>query len=107
MRLLRGRFILLEMDVTFLLWGKSLETVGALLIAYVAVRAAFLELLVGRHLRFGNASSDDIESFRKKLSDVLEHRRHLFTVYEATIVGVGTVLVFLGCLLYLIGIFHE
>jgi hypothetical protein len=91
-----------------LLSGKILETIGAFFIAYVGVRAAVLEVLVGRHLRAADEVSDgDVKKLGDSLKEILEHRRRQFGFYEAILVGAGTLFVFFGCGLYLVGLLME
>jgi hypothetical protein len=103
----RGRFFLGAL-MHYLLWGKILETVGALLLAYVGVWIAVHEVLVGRFLRDGlDAPSGDTEKFRERLREIFEFRRRQFGFREALCVAFGTVLIFVGCALYLYGLWTN
>ena len=50
---------------------------------------------------------DETEKLRKGLRQVLERRHRQFGFYEALLVGSGTMLVALGCVLYLVGVLIE
>jgi hypothetical protein len=104
--------------MNYLVGGKVLETIGALFIAYVAVRACALEMKSGYHLKRQSADLemqrrqddggvDETEKLRKGLRQVLEQRHRQFGFYEALLVGSGTMLVALGCVLYLVGVLIE
>jgi len=91
--------------LSYTLLGKILETIGATLLAYVAVKAACVEWTVGRHLRSdGMSKNEDLESIRIALSEIAERRRRQFGPTEALLVGIGTTLVAIGCLVYLLGL---
>ena len=93
--------------MSYLVWGKLLETIGAFLLAYVGVRAGVIEVLIGRHLRRSEARSADLEALRADLEDVLDRRQSQFGFYEALAVAAGTLLIALGCVLYLVGLLIE
>jgi hypothetical protein len=104
--------------MNYLVGGKLLETIGALFISYVAVRACALEMKSGYHLkrqsadletrrRQGDGAVDETEKLREGLRHVLEQRHRQFGFYEALMVGSGTMLVALGCVLYLVGVLIE
>jgi hypothetical protein len=94
--------------MNYLVYGKILETVGAVLLAYVGIRAGVLEVLIGQHLhpRKG-AGGADLEKLRAGLEDVLDRRRRQFGLYEAIAVGAGTLLIAVGCGVYLAGLLME
>ena len=56
-----------KIDMSYLISGKTLETVGAFLVAYVGVRAACLEIFIGRRLRNDAANNTDLEVLRQGL----------------------------------------
>src|SRR3982074_79112 len=100
--------------MTYLVWGKILETIGALFVAYVGIRACVIEVSIGRHLHrhvpvHRNVPADitDLERLRTVLSAVLERRERQFGLVEAILVGAGTLLIASGCVLYLIGLLRE
>jgi hypothetical protein len=102
--------------MNYLVGGKLLETIGALFIAYVAVRACALEMKSGYHSKRQSAEThrrqddsavDETENLRKGLRQVLDQRHRQFGFYEALLVGSGTMLVALGCVLYLVGVLIE
>jgi hypothetical protein len=82
--------------------GKLLETIGAVGLAYVGVRAAYLEISVGRHLHLGTGA-EALDELRDGLEKARQFRQHQFGPKEVAIVGAGTALVALGCGLYLYG----
>jgi hypothetical protein len=101
-----------------LILGKLLETIGSGLIALVAVQAFILEAFVGRHLvpkqidRQEEAGTDDVQ--RMGIKTVGEHleavyslRRRQFGFREALAVAIGTLLIAVGCGLYLAGLWDE
>ena len=90
--------------MNYLVGGKLLETIGALFIAYVAVRACALEMKSGYQ---DDGAVDETENLRKGLRQVLDQRHRQFGFYEALLVGSGTMLVALGCVLYLVGVLIE
>lgn len=95
--------------MTYLVYGKVLETFGAILVAYVVVRAAKIELSIGQLIKphDGTIESNDLERLRKDLKTVLDRRNEQFGFYEAILSGIGTLLIAIGCALYLIGILRE
>jgi hypothetical protein len=95
--------------MNFPVYGKILETIGAILLAYVAVRAGVLEVLVGRHLRrtAEEEGGTDLERLRAGLKALLERRKAQFGLYEAIAVSAGTLLIAVGCALYLVGLLKE
>lgn len=85
-----------------LIFGKALETAGALFLAYVGVRAAAIELFIVGPIRSGKAGHGGVfHDVAKRLEAVAEARRREFGPYEACIVALGTLCVALGCLWYL------
>jgi hypothetical protein len=82
-----------------------------------AVRACALEMKSGYHLkrqpadletqRQDDGAVDETEKLRKGVRQVLERRHRQFGFYEALLVGSGTMLVALGCVLYLVGVLIE
>lgn len=102
-------------------WGKILETIGAILVAYVAVRAGLYEIRIGRHFisrkRPGRpaqpagtaqtAGTDDLDVLVERLRQAYEHRRRQFGLIEAIAIGLGTLLIAVGCGLYLYGLLSE
>jgi hypothetical protein len=54
-----------------------------------------------------DGAPDETETLRKGLRQVLERRHRQFGFYEALLVGSGTMLVALGCVLYLVGVLIE
>jgi hypothetical protein len=95
--------------MAFIVYGKLLETVGAILLAYVGVRAAVLEVLIGRHLHqpTEQESGTDLENLRAGLRTLIGRRKAQFGFYEAIAVAVGTVLIAIGCGLYLYGLIAD
>ena len=93
--------------MTYLLWGKILETIGAALLAWVAIRAWVIEISIGRHLNQDASGGTDLESLRKGLKTVLERRKQQFGICEASLVALGTVSIAFGCGLYLVGLLIE
>jgi hypothetical protein len=55
----------------------------------------------------GDGAVDETEKLREGLRQVLEQRHRQFGFYEALMVGSGTMLVALGCVLYLFGVLIE
>jgi hypothetical protein len=84
--------------------GKILETVGAIFLAYVALRAARLEILIAHPLDQKGAANPDLDKLKEGLKTVLELRKKQFGFYEAILVGTGASLIALGCGLYLLGL---
>ena len=82
-----------------LLWGKGLETIGALLLAYVAVRAAWIEIFIVQPLR-GATKGGTISPLTERLEKIFEAKRREFGLYESIFVSIGTLLIFSGCLIY-------
>jgi hypothetical protein len=94
--------------MNYVVYGKMLETAGAFLLAYVGVRAGVLEILIGQHLqRRKETGSPDLEALRAGLEDVLDRRKRQFGFYEAIAVGAGTLLIAIGCALYLVGLLTQ
>jgi hypothetical protein len=93
--------------MTYLVWGKTLETVGAIFLAYVGIRACVIEILVGQHLHGEVPPGTDLEKLRVGLRTVLERRKAQFGFYEAIAVAVGTLMIAIGCGLYLAGLLME
>ena len=84
--------------------GKILETVGAIFLAYVALRAAWIELLIAHPLDQKGTNNPDLTKLNKGLNTVLELRKKQFGFYEAIWVGTGASLIAIGCGLYLLGL---
>jgi hypothetical protein len=105
--------------MTYLVSGKILETIGAVFVAYVAIRACVLEMIIGRHLRRRSMDIEmlrrkaegiidrDVERLRDGLERILEQRHRQFGFYQALLVGSGTMFVAIGCALYLVGVVVE
>jgi hypothetical protein len=94
--------------MNYLVYGKILETAGAFLLAYVGIRAGVLEVLIGQHLHHRKETgSVDLEELRAGLEDVLDRRKKQFGFYEAIAVSTGTLLIAIGCGLYLAGLVME
>jgi hypothetical protein len=104
--------------MNYLVGGKLLETIGAMFIAYVAVRACALEMKSGylpkrpsadleTQRRKEDGAVNETEKLQKDLRQVLERWHRQFGFYEALLVGSGTMLVALGCVLYLVGVLIE
>jgi hypothetical protein len=101
-----------------LIIGKSVETFGAAFLCYVGGRVAYLEWFVGSRLQdadeFSAFESEGAEGqdaglkiIKADLRKMVEHRRKQFGPKEAFCVGLGGVLIFLGCLIYLLGLILE
>lgn len=91
-----------------LVWGKILETVGAGLLAWVAIRACYIEISITRHLHREPANlNPGLDRLRAGLDAVLERRRRQFGVTEAILVSLGASLIAIGCALYLVGLTTE
>jgi hypothetical protein len=104
-----------EAAIGWLIWGKVLEIGGALLLAYVGLNAARVEISIGRHLhrdrnsseRPGPASGTDLEHVKAGMRELMELRKEQFGFYEAIAVATGTTLIAVGCLIYLVGLLIE
>lgn len=90
-----------------LIWGKVLETIGSILVAYVGVRAFIYEIMIGRHYTIEPTGTDDLEKVGTRLSHLYDIRRRQFGSIEATAVFFGTLLIAAGCGLYLAGLLSE
>jgi ribosomal protein S12 methylthiotransferase accessory factor YcaO len=51
------------------------ETIGSVLVAYVGVRAAILELLIGRYFAPRNRSSSDVDKVGNRLEHLYDRRK--------------------------------
>jgi hypothetical protein len=97
-----------------ILIGKFLETLGTLLLAWVGVRAMYIAVWIEGPVRSDppdeeliDIESQDVSDVQKLLKEIQrrnEIRHKLFGYYEAIYVGIGTILVAIGCVIYLIGI---
>jgi hypothetical protein len=58
-----------------LFWGKLFETIGSVLVAYVGVRAAILELLIGRYFAPRNRSGSDVDKVGNRLEHLYDRRK--------------------------------
>lgn len=94
------------LDAAASMWlGKLLETFGSALLCYLGVRATLLEIFIGRHLRKKAMSdSSDLSKLGERLRDLQKHRDKVFGPTEIYIVAAGTLLIAIGCLLYLHGL---
>ena len=99
-----------------LVLGKILETVGSILVALVGLQALILEIFVGRRLMprriefqrgAGMQHTDDVDRVGERLEQIYNFRRRQFGLREALAVGIGTLLIALGCALYLAGLLNE
>ena len=93
-----------------LLIGKTLEFVGAVLLAVTVIRAAYLQLKIGRHLRTTASRPEvdnSLEALQDQLRELLEQRKLQFGTGAAIMTAVGGVLFVLGSALYLIGLFQP
>lgn len=83
--------------------GKLLETVGAVGLAYVGIRAAIMEIFVGRHAYpdSPNDGSPPLTDLQARLAIAHEFRRRQFGFWETIIVGAGTAMIAIGCAIYL------
>jgi hypothetical protein len=99
----------------FILIGKILETIGALLIAWVGARAMYIEVRIAAPVRRepkGDSALDvppksDLEIVEERLDKINDIRNRLFGYWEAIYAGIGTVLIFFGCAFYLFGLLSE
>ena len=88
--------------------GKALETLGAFLLAYVGIRAAIIEIFIVHRLRNKNHNiKSQTDIIARNLEEIDVARRKEFGPYEAGIVAVGSVLVAVGCAIYLVAIASE
>jgi hypothetical protein len=96
--------------------GKFLETIGAIFLAYVAIRAGWMEFRIGRHLHVQKEASDNaiikdrstpLEQLQKRLDDARQFRQKQFGFKEVLIVGSGACLIAVGCGLYLYGMLKD
>jgi hypothetical protein len=94
--------------MTYLVSGKILETIGAVFVAYVAIRAAdnWTPSAAARWKAEGIIDRD-VERLRDGLERILEQRHRQFGFYQALLVGSGTMFVAIGCALYLVGVVVE
>jgi hypothetical protein len=94
--------------MTYLFWGKVLETLGAFFLAYVGAWIAVHQILTGHELEaYRDIRDGDLKKLGTALNAIFKFRRRQFGFFEAICVGIGTALVFLGCLVYLIGLWME
>ena len=91
--------------------GKILETIGAGLILWVAAHAFYIEVMIEGPVRLDEAETDrepsDLDRIRQSLEKINEKRRRQFGFWEALFVLAGSAAIFVGCALYLIGLFQE
>jgi hypothetical protein len=90
-----------------LFWGKFLETVGAVLLAYVAYRVARYQMYVLGPVQQDEGGGGDVNRVGSGLSKIFSKRRERFGTKEAIAILLGTSLVALGCLIYLVGVGSE
>lgn len=83
--------------------GKLLETIGAFLIAYVGLRAAYIELFIVAPIRRGTGLGN-VAGLAGRLDELTEARRREFGPYEAMMVAFGTVCVAVGCAWYVVAL---
>src|SRR5262245_11605387 len=99
--------VVLEMPMSHFLevLGKILETIGAIFLAYVALRAMMLEILIATPLgEEEGAANPDLDKLKEGLKKVLKRRKKQFGFYEAILVGAGASLIAIGCVSYLAGL---
>jgi hypothetical protein len=90
-----------------LFWGKLLETIGAVLLAYVAYRVARYQMFVLGPVQQDEGGGSDLNRVGTGLSRIFGKQREKFGTKEALAVLLGTSLVALGCLIYLVGVGSE
>jgi hypothetical protein len=90
-----------------LILGKGLETLGAVILAWIAFRAARMEIKVGRHLNDDSQLSDELKDIQKRLQEARKFRQQQFGLRELLFVGAGTTLIAVGCALYLWALVGE
>lgn len=90
----------------YMVVGKVLEFVGAVLMAGTVLRAAHLQLTIGRHLETTSSQPphDTLDTLRAQLVALLEQRKLQFGSAAALITALGAALFVVGSGLYLMGL---
>jgi hypothetical protein len=93
------------MRTLMMVWGKILETVGAFLLAWVALRAFLLAALID--LPGTEPRNPALQRVMSRLEKTVARRKEQFGFIEAFLVSVGASLIAIGCSLYLAGLLKE
>lgn len=93
--------------MSYLIVGKFIETLGALLVGWVGMRACYIAVFIEGPVRLHTQAKDQLDVTIKELEEINELRHRLFGYWEAIFVGAGTLLIFAGCVVYLIGLISE
>jgi|SRR5271165_2390197 len=93
-----------------LLAGKFVEIIGAALIAWVAIQACVLEVVFIAPLEVSGSKeieNDNFSKLQERLKKVNERKRQQFGYWESISVAIGSILIVIGCVFYIFGLYFE